>query len=123
MPQRVGRTVEMRSRKIGVRGLMTMKQVTAEMRRIYVEARHGTFDGGWPACGTAMRCLERLRFSLAAGPVEERLTRIEEHLSLRGQRGPGAGNGNTRDDDDGFDEEDNDRDERGGIYDPEARLQ
>ena len=34
-----------------------MNQITQEMRAIYREARAGQFEGGWAACGTAMRCL------------------------------------------------------------------
>ena len=67
--------------------LATMSQVTQEMRAIYREARAGQFEGGWAACGTAMRCLERLRFALAAGDLEARLDALEQHLDLRDGRG------------------------------------
>ena len=64
----------------------SVSQVTREMRAIYREARAGQFDGGWAACGTAMRCLERLRFALAAGDLEARLDALEQHLNLRDTR-------------------------------------
>jgi hypothetical protein len=79
MSEAAGKSVE---KKIGPR-LATMSQVTQEMRAIYREARAGQFDGGWAACGTAMRCLERLRFALAAGDLEARLNALEQHLNLR----------------------------------------
>jgi hypothetical protein len=72
-------------KKLGPR-LATMSQVTQEMRAIYREARAGQFEGGWAACGTAMRCLERLRFALAAGDLEARLDALEQHLNLRDAR-------------------------------------
>jgi hypothetical protein len=70
--------------------LATMSHVTQEMRAIYREARAGQFDGGWAACGTAMRCLERLWFALAAGDLEARLDALEQHLNLRDARGSTA---------------------------------
>jgi hypothetical protein len=73
-------------KKMGPR-LATLSQVTREMRAIYREARAGQFEGGWAACGTAMRCLERLRFALAAGDLEARLDALEQHLDLRDGRG------------------------------------
>ena len=76
-------------KKLGPR-LATMSQVTQEMRAIYREARAGQFEGGWAACGTAMRCLERLRFALAAGDLEARLDALEQHLNLRDARGATA---------------------------------
>ena len=76
-------------KKLGPR-LATMSQVTQEMRAIYREARAGQFEGGWVACGTAMRCLERLRFALAAGDLEARLDALEQHLNLRDARGSTA---------------------------------
>jgi hypothetical protein len=82
MSEAAGKSVE---KKIGPR-LATMSQVTQEMRAIYREARAGQFDGGWAACGTAMRCLERLRFALAAGDLDARLDALEQHLNLRDAR-------------------------------------
>jgi hypothetical protein len=74
-------------KKIGPR-LATMTHVTQEMRAIYREARAGRFEGGWAACGTAMRCLERLRLAVAAGDLEARLDALEQHLNLRDALGP-----------------------------------
>ena len=70
--------------------LATMSQVTQEMRAIYREARAGQFEGGWAACETAMRCLDRLRFALAASDLEARLDALERHLNLRDARGSTA---------------------------------
>jgi hypothetical protein len=64
-----------------------MSQVTQEMRAVYREARAGQFEGGWAACGAAMRSLERLRFALTAGDLEARLDALEQHLNRRDARG------------------------------------
>jgi hypothetical protein len=83
MPEEARKSLQ---KKLGPR-LATMSQVTHEMRAIYREARAGQFEGGWAACGTAMRCLERLRFALVAGDLEGRLDALEQHLNLRDARG------------------------------------
>jgi hypothetical protein len=83
MSEAAGKSIE---KKIGPR-LATMSQVTQEMRAIYREARAGQFEGGWAACGTAMRCLDRLRLALASSDLEVRLDALEQHLSLRDARG------------------------------------
>jgi hypothetical protein len=71
-------------RKIGPRGLRTLRAVTEEMRRVYCEARNGTFEGGWAAAGTAARLLERLRYAMASTELDERLDALEARLDLRG---------------------------------------
>jgi hypothetical protein len=106
MAQRSERLAKLPERKIGLRGLQTLKQVTSEMRRVYISARHGTFDGGWPAAGTAIRCLERLRYAVASSDLEARLEVLEERLDVK-PRPNGYRREHFIDDDD--DDEDEDR--------------
>ena len=80
-----GKVRKNRRHKIGVKGLLTLRQVTIETRRVYAECGNGTFEGGWPAGGTAIRALERLRYAIAASDYEGRLDRLEAHITR--QRG------------------------------------
>jgi hypothetical protein len=99
MTYRSERLAKLPERKVGIRGLQTLKQVTNEMRKVYISARHGTFEGGWPAAGTAIRCLERLRYAVASSDLELRLEALEERLGVEA-RPNGCGRQHFVDDDD-----------------------
>ena len=90
------------------RQLQTLAGITREMIRVYVQARNGEMEA--QKAGTLCRILERIKFTVAQGPLEQRLSAIEAQLNERVRGGPGEpGNGNAPyqyDDDERYQEHD-----------------
>jgi hypothetical protein len=114
MAQRVERGAERQRAKIGVRGLMSMKQITMQMRKIIVQAinnHEGPMDAA--KAGTLLRSLERLRLAVAGVQYEARLENLERHAGIKAnKRSRGRPNGSYAPAPDYDDGEDLDDDRR-----------
>jgi hypothetical protein len=115
--QKIERAAKARKRvpekKIQPGRLLTIAGITREMVRVYCLARSGELEP--QTAGTLCRILERIKYTVAAGPLEQRLDALEASVAERVKGTPGRANDGGRFEvDDLYD--DGDRDERSEVH-------